>query len=99
MTGMLMDWRQMAGKPTAGASLADTWQTLNSVWSGGMQVGTEDSETAQWDGQIDPRRGWIIALCWLAACGAEYVPFLRFRLPSNPLVVSSTYTHSYADQG
>lgn len=83
---MLMDWRQMAGRPTTGASLADTWQTLNSVWSGGKQVGTEDWDAGQWDGKIDPRRGWIIAICWLAACGAEYVlstlqPYIDIAFP------------------
>lgn len=75
-SGMLMDWRQMSGRPTTGASLADTWQTLNSVWSGGKQVGTEDWEAGHWDGKLDYRRGWIIAVCWMAACGAEYVRLL-----------------------
>lgn len=80
-----MDWRQMAGKPTTGASLADTWKSLHSVWSGGHQVlsGDNDGSGASgsqgsggggaWSGQMDPRRGWIIAICWLVTCGAEYV--------------------------
>lgn len=66
-----MDWRQMAGRQTTGTSLADTWQALNSVWSGGKQVGTEELDVGQWNGQIDSGRGWIIAVCWLATCAAE----------------------------
>ena len=70
LTGMIMDWRQMAGRPTSTSS--DPWATLNSVWSGGKQVGVDDIET-HWLTRIDPRRGWIIAVCWIAASCAEYV--------------------------
>ena len=86
---MIMDWRQMAGRPTTGASLADTWKNLHSVWSGGHQVG--DSRTVLWNGQIDSKRGWIIAACWIAASGAEYVahPSLFFVKPN--LHVPSIY--------
>lgn len=69
--GMVMDWRQMAGKPTNGAFQLDPWETLNSVWSGGRQVGSEGGEANKWDGRMDSRRGWIIAVCWLVASGAE----------------------------
>jgi hypothetical protein len=66
---MIMDWREMAGRPTAievpiGERL---W-----AWRGGKKIGygwTED----QWDGTMDARRGWIIAFCWIVACSAEYV--------------------------
>lgn len=94
-----MDWRQMAGKPTTGASLADTWKSLHSVWSGGHQVLSGDNNGSgsssqqgsagggTWSGQMDPRRGWIIAICWLATCGAECVLPIRqvliLHTPSN----------------
>lgn len=68
---MLMDWRQLAGRPTIGAFQLDPWEMLNSVWSGGKQVGSEGTEASRWDGKMDPRRGWVIAACWLAASGAE----------------------------
>lgn len=65
--GMIMDWREMAGRPTVievpiGERL---W-----AWRGGKKVGygwTEDL----WDGTMDHRRGWIIAFCWIVACSAE----------------------------
>lgn len=107
--GMIMDWRQMAGKPTTGASLADTWKSLHSVWSGGHQVLSGDSNGSgsssqqgsagggTWSGQMDPRRGWIIAICWLATCGAECVVPICLRIihkPSNLLRLVRSLTHS-----
>ncbi|PSS03329.1 hypothetical protein PHLCEN_2v4003 [Hermanssonia centrifuga] len=61
----------MAGRPTAGTFQGDPWRSLGSVWSGGKQVGSEGGESTLWDGHIDPKRGWIIAACWIAASGAE----------------------------
>ncbi|KAI0339699.1 hypothetical protein BDW22DRAFT_1335835 [Trametopsis cervina] len=81
--GMLMDWRQMSGRPTAGGTLADTWKSLHSVWSGGHQVG--DSQTLTWNGQIDSRRGWVIAACWMAACGADI--FYLYTLIRRPRLI------------
>ena len=66
-----MDWQQLAGRPTVAASQLDLWELLNSVWSGGKQVGLEGGEARKWDGSVDPRRGWIIALSWIVASGAE----------------------------
>lgn len=67
--GMVMDWRQMAGRPTiSSVSGRDPWQALHIVWSGGKQVAYD---TSHWDGRIDPLRGWIIAGCWMAASAAE----------------------------
>ena len=84
-----MDWRQMAGRPTTGASLADTWKNLHSVWSGGHQVG--DSRTVLWNGQIDSIRGWIIAACWIAASGAEYAAYSSLFFVKPNLHVPSIY--------
>lgn len=76
--GMLMDWREMAGRPTAmarGSSVQgdDRWRSYTQwAWSGGERV-AHGWSVDRWDGSIDPIRGWVIAACWLAACGAEYV--------------------------
>jgi hypothetical protein len=67
--GMIMDWREMAGRPTVvEVPIGERWW----AWRGGKKVGygwTEDL----WDGTMDHRRGWIIACCWIVACSAEYV--------------------------
>lgn len=76
--GMLMDWREMAGRPTAmarGSSVQgdDRWRSYTQwAWSGGERV-AHGWSMDRWDGSIDPIRGWVIAACWIAACGAEYV--------------------------
>ncbi|KAI0758599.1 integral membrane protein S linking to the trans Golgi network-domain-containing protein [Irpex lacteus] len=101
--GMIMDWRQMAGKPTTGASLADTWKSLHSVWSGGHQVLSGDNNGSgsssqqgsagggTWSGQMDPRRGWIIAICWLATCGAD-ITYLYHLIRRPRLILDFTLT-------
>lgn len=67
-----MDWRQLAGRPTVHALQKDgPWRSLGAVWSGGKQVGLEKLQMNLWDGRIDPRRGWVIAGCWLFASAAE----------------------------
>ena len=67
--GMVMDWRQMAGRPTViGMPIGEKWW----AWSGGRKVGY-GVDNGQWDGSQDPIRGWIIAFCWIVACSAEYV--------------------------
>ena len=60
----------MAGRPTSTSS--DPWAMLNRVWSGGKQVGVDEVESFRLT-RIDPRRGWIIAACWIGASCAEYV--------------------------
>lgn len=68
-SGMVMDWRQMAGRPTViGMPIGERWW----AWSGGRKVGYGVKDD-QWDGSLDPIRGWIIAFCWIVACSAEYV--------------------------
>lgn len=68
-TGMIMDWRQMAGRPTViGMPIGERWW----AWSGGRKVGYGWKDD-QWNESLDPMRGWIIAFCWIVACSAEYV--------------------------
>lgn len=66
----------MAGVPTVRwAYGSERWSSYTWAWSSGKKVGhgwTED----QWDGKIDPTRGWVIAFCWMLACSAECVFFV-----------------------
>lgn len=85
---MVMDWRQMAGRPTSTST--DPWATLNSVWSGGKQVGVGEAED-RWNTRLDPRRGWIIAICWIVASGADV--FYLYTLVRRPrLILDFTLT-------
>ncbi|EAU90753.1 hypothetical protein CC1G_04022 [Coprinopsis cinerea okayama7 len=80
--GMIMDWREMAGRPTVrGTTDANLWNSYRWAWSGGKKVGYGYDE-ARWDGRIDPIRGWIIAVCWIAACFADiYYVYMIVRKP------------------
>ncbi|KAJ7598828.1 integral membrane protein S linking to the trans Golgi network-domain-containing protein [Mycena floridula] len=74
--GMIMDWREMAGHPTVRGMQG--WKAYSWAWIGGKKFGfTELRE----HGGLDPIRGWIIAFCWIAACGADtyYLYFLIKR--------------------
>ncbi|KAI0676154.1 integral membrane protein S linking to the trans Golgi network-domain-containing protein [Trametes maxima] len=80
--GMIMDWREMAGRPTTRALPGEgPWKSLNSVWSGGRQVGLGSSghEVLR---QVDPIRCWIIAICWMATSAADvYYLYALIRRP------------------
>jgi len=70
---MIMDWREMAGRPTVrGMQGEDRWNAYYGAWSGGKQLGSGWEEGA-WDGRTDHLRGWIIAFSWIFASFAEYV--------------------------
>lgn len=70
--GMVMDWREMAGRPTVrGVQGEERWSSYYGAWSGGKQVGS-GWEAGRWDGRTDPIRGWVIAASWLIASSAEY---------------------------
>ncbi|OBZ74022.1 Protein SYS1 [Grifola frondosa] len=81
--GMIMDWREMAGKPTVRALPGERpWSSWRSVWSGGKQVSSGELQEGGLSGQIDPIRGWIIGACWLAASAADiYYLFTLIRRP------------------
>ncbi|KAG6879050.1 hypothetical protein C0992_005539 [Termitomyces sp. T32_za158] len=107
--GMIMDWREMAGRPTVrgihGAREGYSW-----VWSGGKKIGYGLQED-RWDGRVDPVRGWIIALCWLVACSADiFYLYTLVRRPRlildfaltlllNHLVLTSYYSASIPTSG
>ncbi|TEB18220.1 hypothetical protein FA13DRAFT_1864541, partial [Coprinellus micaceus] len=76
---MIMDWREMAGRPTV--RMNDFWTNYRWAWSGGKKVGY-GYDQIHWNGQIDPIRGWIICLCWLIACSADiYYLYMIIRRP------------------
>ncbi|KAL0954068.1 hypothetical protein HGRIS_005219 [Hohenbuehelia grisea] len=80
---MVMDWREMAGRPTVrGMQGEQRWNSyVGWAWSGGRRVG-QGWPQDHWDGRIDPVRGWVIALCWLVACGADiYFLYHLIRRP------------------
>ncbi|KAH9945745.1 integral membrane protein S linking to the trans Golgi network-domain-containing protein [Amylocystis lapponica] len=81
--GMVMDWRELAGRPASRATQGDSpWSSFNPVWSGGKQVGSGDVQEGQWDGRVDPIRSWIIAVCWMTASGVDiYYMYTLVRRP------------------
>ncbi|PPQ70237.1 hypothetical protein CVT26_014484 [Gymnopilus dilepis] len=79
--GMVMDWRQMAGRPTViGMPIGERWW----AWSGGHKIGYGLKED-QWDGRTDPMRGWIIAFCWIVACSADI--YYLYKLVRRPRLI------------
>nr|VWP00105.1 Cytochrome P450 monooxygenase AKT7 (EC (AK-toxin biosynthesis protein 7) [Ganoderma boninense] len=80
--GMIMDWREMAGRPTTRALPGDgPWKSFNSVWSGGKQVGVGSIQQGALR-SVDPVRLWIIAVCWIAASAADvYYLYALVRRP------------------
>ncbi|KAF5379516.1 hypothetical protein D9615_006520 [Tricholomella constricta] len=108
--GMIMDWREMAGRPTVRGIHGDRWGAYSWAWSGGKRIGYGSQED-RWDGQADPMRGWIIALCWLMACSADiYYLYALIRRPRlildfaltlvfNHLVLTSYYSASIPTSG
>ncbi|KAI0737077.1 hypothetical protein C8Q80DRAFT_1222977 [Daedaleopsis nitida] len=80
--GMIMDWREMAGRPTTRALPGEgPWKSFNSVWSGGKQVGLGPSQQTDFR-SVDVVRCWIIAGCWMVASAADvYYLYSLVRRP------------------
>ncbi|KAF8184487.1 integral membrane protein S linking to the trans Golgi network-domain-containing protein [Pholiota molesta] len=79
--GMIMDWRQMAGRPTViGMPIGEKWW----AWSEGKKIGYGWKDD-QWDGSLDPRRAWIIAFCWIVACSADI--YYLYKLVRRPRLI------------
>lgn len=69
--GMLMDWREMAGRPTFRRLHGEErWSSFTGAWSGGRKV-AEGPWYMGPDGRGDYMRGWILAACWVLASTAE----------------------------
>ncbi|KAF9224136.1 hypothetical protein BS17DRAFT_795655 [Gyrodon lividus] len=79
--GMIMDWREMASRPTVrGMQGEERWSSYYGAWSGGKQVGS--GWDGRWDGRGDPIRGWVIAACWMIASSADiYYLYTLIRRP------------------
>ncbi|KAE9405384.1 hypothetical protein BT96DRAFT_988430 [Gymnopus androsaceus JB14] len=80
--GMIMDWREMAGRPTVrGIYDSEKWGSYSWAWSGGKILGFTWRED-QLRGGLEPMRGWIIAFCWIIACFADiYYLYILVRRP------------------
>ncbi|RPD57294.1 hypothetical protein L226DRAFT_110975 [Lentinus tigrinus ALCF2SS1-7] len=89
--GMIMDWREMAGRPTTRALPGEgPWSSWNSVWSGGKQVGLGSAQQGDFR-SVDLVRCWIIAICWMAASAADvYYLYTLIRRPRLVLDFSLT---------
>jgi hypothetical protein len=86
--GMLMDWREMAGRPTFRRLHGDErWSSFTGAWSGGRKV-AEGPRYMGPDGRGDYMRGWILASCWMLASTAEWVARARSRL-----IATDYYAH------
>lgn len=69
--GMIMDWRELAGRPTS-IGRSRGWNAFDAVYSGGIAFSA--SKDAPWrELGGDPLRGWLIAVAWNAAAFVEYV--------------------------
>ncbi|KAF9038657.1 integral membrane protein S linking to the trans Golgi network-domain-containing protein [Panaeolus papilionaceus] len=101
--GMVMDWREMAGRRTVlEVPISERWW----AWSGGKKIGHGWSED-RWSGTPDPLRGWILAACWILACSADiYYLYKLVRRPRlildfaltlvfNHLVLTTYYSASF----
>jgi len=83
--GMVMDWREMASRPTVrGLVGEDRWSSYSWAWSGGKKIGYGVHGGA-WDGQTDPRRGWIIAFGWM--CASLFDIFALYHLVRRPRLI------------
>lgn len=104
--GMIMDWREMAGRPTVrGIYDSEKWGSYSWAWSGGKILGFIWRED-QLGGGLEPMRGWIIAFCWIIACLADiYYLYVLVRRPRlildfavtlalNHLVLTTYYSSS-----
>jgi len=73
--GMVMDWREMASRPTLTGIEGDNsrgWAAFRGVWTGGQRVGGGSAQQGwEWEGGIDPIRGWVLAFSWLLASGVD----------------------------
>ncbi|KAI0315044.1 integral membrane protein S linking to the trans Golgi network-domain-containing protein [Amylostereum chailletii] len=104
--GMLMDWREMAGRPTFRRLHGEErWYSFTGAWSGGKKVAEGAWQLAS-DGHSDPIRGWVIAACWALTSAADvYYLYAIVRRPRlildfsltllfNHLVLTTYYSSS-----
>jgi hypothetical protein len=66
--GMIMDWREIAGRQTIGGGVGVSgWNVFKEAWKGGWK-GSLRGET--YPGS-DAMRGWVLAGCWILSSGVE----------------------------
>ncbi|KAG8918115.1 hypothetical protein FRC03_012345 [Tulasnella sp. 419] len=72
---MIMDWRELAGRPTLMGNQADAargWSGFKGAWSGGKNLG-DTAAGWEWNAGLDSTRGWLIAFSWLIVCGIDII--------------------------
>ncbi|TFY78007.1 hypothetical protein EWM64_g6005 [Hericium alpestre] len=79
---MLMDWREMSGRPTFRRLHGEErWHSFTGSWIGGKKV-AEAAWDMDWVSRADPRRGWVLAVCWMLASTADiYYLYALIRRP------------------
>jgi len=103
--GMIMDWREMVGRPTMSGLQGENtrgWSAFRGAYSGGKKLGGGVGPGAggtgwaaedmwKWDGGMDPVRGWVIACCWMVASIVDvYTIYALVRRPTHVLDFSLT---------
>ncbi|KZV72257.1 hypothetical protein PENSPDRAFT_604732 [Peniophora sp. CONT] len=76
--GMVMDWREMAGRPTFRLLHGEErWNAFAGAWSGGKKL----TEGGVQPG-VDPLRGWVLGVAWVLASTVDaYYLFAIVRRP------------------
>ncbi|KAI0029960.1 integral membrane protein S linking to the trans Golgi network-domain-containing protein [Vararia minispora EC-137] len=85
--GMIMDWREMAGRPTFRLLHGEErWNAFAGTWSGGRRVADSAAQPG-----VDPIRGWVLAVTWVLACLVDvYYLFVIVRRPRMILDFAAT---------
>jgi len=83
--GMLMDWREMAGRPSFRRLHGEErWSSFTGAWSEGRKV-AEGPWYMGPDGRGDHMRGWILASCWVLASTADV--YYLYHLVRRPRLI------------
>lgn len=80
--GMVMDWREMAGRPTFRLLHGEErWNAFAGAWSGGKKL----TEGGVQPG-VDPLRGWVLGVAWVLASTVEcaVIPYISYVYVSHP---------------
>ena len=64
---MIMDWREMAGRPTFRLLHGqERWYAFAGAWSGGRKLAEGVAQSG-----VDPMRGWVLGIAWILASLVE----------------------------
>ncbi|KAH8833337.1 integral membrane protein S linking to the trans Golgi network-domain-containing protein [Flagelloscypha sp. PMI_526] len=87
---MIMDWRELAARPTTPSSFNSYEKLAQWVWSGGRKWSFSNGQDVYVDG-VDDIRSWILGFCWLVGALADV--FALYHIVSHPrLILDFTLT-------